>query len=418
MSETQLFSKALLVHVELFQHDNNDIAELGLLAQSAGIEPVESIVFKRSAPDTKHYIGKGKAQEIAEIAKAQEIPLVIVNDDLSPTQQRNLEKLLCVCVSDRTQLILDIFAQRARTYEGRLQVELAQLEHLSTRLIRGWTHLERQKGGIGLRGPGETQLETDRRLIRDRIKLIKKRLEKVVIQRQQGRKSRKKSNIKTVALVGYTNAGKSTLFNVLSGGDVYVQDQLFATLDPTLRQLVIPGFGDVVLADTVGFVKGLPHQLVNAFKATLEEVVDADLLLHVVDASDPKHLEQSQKVLGVLAEIGAQNVSSLYVYNKIDLLEERVQPRVDLSSDDVPQRVWVSAKSSSGTEQLLSAITTVLSDRDVSLCIVLLPQEAEARAWLHQQQAILSEKYLENGGFQFELKISEHQCQQLMVMLN
>jgi GTPase len=417
MSEIQSFSKALLVHVELFQHDNNDIAELDLLAQSAGIEPVEHIVFKRSAPDTKHYIGKGKAQEIADIAKAQDIPLIIINDDLSPTQQRNLENLLCVFVMDRTQLILDIFAQRARTYEGRLQVELAQLEHLSTRLIRGWTHLERQKGGIGLRGPGETQLETDRRLIRDRIKLIKKRLEKVVIQRQQGRKSRKKSNVKTVALVGYTNAGKSTLFNVLSGGDVYMQDQLFATLDPTVRQLAIPNFGEVVLADTVGFVKGLPHQLVNAFKATLEEVVDADLLLHVVDASDLKRIDHCQKVQEVLTEIGAQDVPSLYVYNKIDLLDGQAQPRVDLSSDDMPQRVWVSAKSALGFDELLGAISSALSDRSVSVCVVLLPKEAQARAWLHQQQAIVSEKYLEDGSFQFELKLSQHQCQRLLQLL-
>lgn len=417
MSETQSFSKALLVHVELFQYDNNDIAELDLLAQSAGINPVEQVVFKRSAPDTRHYIGKGKAQEIAEVAKALGIELVIINDELSPTQQRNLENLLCVRVIDRTQLILDIFAQRARTYEGRLQVELAQLEHLSTRLIRGWTHLERQKGGIGLRGPGETQLETDRRLIRNRIKLIKKRLDKVVTQRQQGRKSRKKSNIKTVALVGYTNAGKSTLFNVLSSGDVYVQDQLFATLDPTVRQLAIPSFGNVVLADTVGFVKGLPHQLVNAFKATLEEVVDADLLLHVVDASDPKRIDHCQKVQEVLAEIGAQDVPSLYVYNKIDLLDGQVQSRVDLSNDNMPQRVWVSAKLALGLDELLDVISSALSGRGISVCVVLLPKEAQVRAWLYRRQVIVSEKCLDDGSFRYELKLSQHQCQQLMGML-
>ena len=282
---------------------------------------------KRERPDVATFLGKGKAEELRDLVTSAQVEVVIVNHDLSPAQERNLEKIVSCRVLDRNGLILDIFAQRARSHEGKLQVELAQLEHLSTRLVRGWTHLERQRGGIGLRGPGETQLETDRRLLRERVKSLTRRLEKVRAQRQSRRKARHRIPIPTVSLVGYTNAGKSTLFNRLTGAGVYVADQLFATLDPTMRHVSLAGNAEAILADTVGFIRHLPHQLVEAFKSTLEEVAEADLLLHVVDGSSPERREQIEQVQKVLQEIEADHIPQITVFNKIDLTGE--SPRLE-----------------------------------------------------------------------------------------
>ena len=297
---------AVLVHVSFNnQKACDDLAEFKMLVTGAGVNVLSLVTASRQAPDAKFFVGSGKAEEIAEEVAQQQAELVIVNHPLSPSQERNLEKALCARVIDRTGLILDIFAQRARSHEGKLQVELAQLRHLSTRLVRGWTHLERQKGGIGLRGPGETQLETDRRLIRGRIKALLARIEKVSKQREQGRRMRQKNSIPTVAFVGYTNAGKSTLFNSLTSADVYAADQLFATLDPTLRRIQLEDVGEIVLADTVGFIRNLPHDLIAAFKATLQEIVDADLVLHIIDATDANMQDNIEQVETVLTEIGA-----------------------------------------------------------------------------------------------------------------
>ncbi|HEY0635755.1 MAG TPA: ribosome rescue GTPase HflX, partial [Gammaproteobacteria bacterium] len=310
--------RALLVHLDFRQEgEQEDLDEFRDLALSAGAEPVAVVTGARQTPDPKYFIGSGKAEEIRRQVEQDEVELVLVNHALSPAQERNLERLLQCRVLDRTGLILDIFAQRARSHEGKLQVELAQLKHLATRLVRGWTHLERQKGGIGLRGPGETQLETDRRLLAERIKTLNRRLEKVLLQREQGRKARQRAEIPTVSLVGYTNAGKSTLFNRLTSEGVYAADQLFATLDPTLRRLQLPNGNNCIVADTVGFIRHLPHDLVAAFRATLQESREADLLLHVVDASDPERDAKRHQVNEVLREIGAAEVPQIEVYNKI-----------------------------------------------------------------------------------------------------
>lgn len=314
--------QAILVHINFTQEGEwEDLSEFEMLVSSAGVNTLRVVTGSRKTPHPKFYVGEGKAQEIAEAVRAEDAEIVIFNHSLSPAQERNLEQI-CKCrVLDRTGLILDIFAQRARTHEGKLQVELAQLRHISTRLIRGWTHLERQKGGIGLRGPGETQLETDRRLLRDRIKTILRRLEKVAKQRDQGRRARNRAEIPTISLVGYTNAGKSTLFNRVTDAGVYAADQLFATLDPTLRKIDVADVGTSILADTVGFIRHLPHDLVAAFKATLKETQDASLLLHVVDASDDRFRENIEAVDAVLEEIDANEVPTLVVMNKIDNLE-------------------------------------------------------------------------------------------------
>lgn len=329
-----------------------DLDEFQELAASAGARVLAAITGSRQTPDPKYFIGTGKAEEIRQQVLAHQVQLVLINHNLSPTQERNLERLLQCRVLDRTGLILDIFAQRARSFEGKLQVELAFLNHMATRLVRGWTHLERQRGGIGLRGgPGETQLEVDRRLIRNRIKSIKQRLEKVRKQREQGRRARSKAVIPTVALVGYTNVGKSTLFNLLTGSDVYAANKLFATLDPTLRRVFIPGGGPVILADTVGFIRHLPHQLVEAFRATLEEVSKADLLLHVVDTHDSQRSAHIAQVNSVLDEIGASEVPRIMVYNKIDLCPDII-PHVDPAYEDHPACVWVSAEKKQGIDEL------------------------------------------------------------------
>ncbi|MEQ8802460.1 MAG: ribosome rescue GTPase HflX, partial [Haliea sp.] len=311
--------RAVLVHLTIASEDEReDPREFEELVLSAGGDPVAFVMGSRSVPDSRTFVGSGKLQEIADEVQLHEAEIVMFNHALSPSQERNLERELKCRVLDRTGLILDIFAQRARTHEGKLQVELAQLQHMSTRLVRGWTHLERQKGGIGLRGPGETQLETDRRLLRARIKSIQGRLQKVQRQRDQGRRSRRRAEVPTIELVGYTNAGKSTLFNRLTGSSVFAADQLFATLDPTLRRLDLEEAGPVILADTVGFIAHLPHKLVEAFKATLEETVSADLLLHVIDVAAEAREDNIHQVEAVLEEIGAADIPLLQVYNKLD----------------------------------------------------------------------------------------------------
>ena len=328
--------------------------ELVLLAGSAGALPVTTVTARRTAPDAALFFGSGKAEELARIVQDLQIEIVIFNHVLSPAQQRNLERVLKVRVVDRTSLILDIFAQRAKSHEGKIQVELAQLQHLSTRLIRGWTHLERQKGGIGLRGPGETQLETDRRLLGLRVKALRAQLERLRRQHATQRRARERNAVFSVSLVGYTNAGKSTLFNALAKSDAYTANQLFATLDTTSRRIFLPEVGSVVISDTVGFIRELPHQLIAAFSATLEETVHADLLLHVVDASSPARHEQMTQVDAVLKEIGAHHVPQFVVWNKIDL----VGCPVEVEYDEYARirRIFVSAQTGAGLGTLREAI--------------------------------------------------------------
>jgi GTP-binding protein HflX len=358
----------------------------------------------RSQPDPGLFVGKGKAEEIRELLKAEEGELVIFDHALSPSQERNLEKLFECRVLDRSGLILDIFAQRARSFEGKLQVELAQLRHLSTRLVRGWTHLERQKGGIGLRGPGETQLETDRRLLNVRIDKIKKRLEKVDSQRSQGRRARSRAEIPTVSLVGYTNAGKSTLFNALTQAGVYAQDQLFATLDPTLRRLDLPDGGSVILADTVGFISKLPHELIAAFRSTLQETIEADLLLHVIDTASHQSQHFIDEVNEVLAEIGADKVPQIRVYNKVDLVEEGV-PRVQQNQDGQVDAVWLSAAREEGIDLLVNAINQFFLNEFVIVDAELAPAQGRLHALLFKQGQVLEDKHTEAGGWHINVKL-------------
>jgi GTPase len=355
--------RAALVGVDFGQGDfAASIEELVLLARSAGAEPITTITGKRSSPDAAYFVGSGKADEIGHAVQDHQLEIVIFNHALSPAQQRNLEKRLNVRVLDRTSLILDIFAQRAQSHEGKLQVELAQLQHLSTRLIRGWTHLERQKGGIGLRGPGETQLETDRRLIGERVRMLRARLAKLRKQHETQRRSRGRNQAFSVSLVGYTNAGKSTLFNTMTKAGVYVADQLFATLDTTSRRIYMgEEAGNVVISDTVGFVRELPHQLVAAFRATLEETIHADLLLHVVDGASPVRMEQIEEVNGVLREIGADHVPQILVWNKIDAAG--LEPAVERDEHDKISRVFISARTGDGLDLLRAAITEAAQDQ-------------------------------------------------------
>ncbi len=389
--------RALLVHLEGQNPEaREDPQEFQELALSAGADIVSLATVARHQPTAKYLIGSGKVEELRDLVKAEQVDLVIFNHTLTPSQERNLERVFECRVLDRTGLILDIFAQRARTHEGKLQVELAQLEHMSTRLVRGWTHLERQKGGIGLRGPGETQLETDRRLLRVRIRQIKGRLEKVRSQREQARRGRKRADIPSVSLVGYTNAGKSTLFNALTESEVYAADQLFATLDPTLRRLELADLGPIVLADTVGFIRHLPHKLVEAFRATLEESSNSDLLLHVIDAHEPERMEQIEQVLAVLGEIGAESLPILEVYNKLDLLED-VEPQIQRDADGKPQRVWVSARDGRGLELVGQAIAELLGD-DLFVGTLCLEQRfARLRAQFFALGAVQSEEHDEEG---------------------
>lgn len=405
--------RAVLVHLNLGDdHDAEDLAEFKLLAESAGVEAAALITGSRQRPDSRYFAGTGKVEEIRQAVAAAEASVAIFDHELSPAQERNLERALLCRVVDRTGLILDIFAQRARTFEGKLQVELAQLDHLASRLVRGWTHLERQKGGIGLRGPGETQLETDRRLLRARVASLKERLDKVRQTRALGRQARQKAAIPTVSIVGYTNAGKSTLFNRLTRADVYAADQLFATLDPTLRRLDLANFGPVVLADTVGFVRHLPHQLVEAFQATLEETVEADLLLHVVDAASPERERNVAAVEEVLAEVGAK-APRLLIYNKVDQLEER-QPRIDVDDQGRPVAVWCSALTGLGMAELEEALARLLTGSVVDDTVELAPNEGRLRARFFALGAVQQEEMTEFGGWRLHVRLPRPEFDQLM----
>lgn len=390
------------------ENGSGELGEFSELARSAGATIVGSLSARIEKPNPRYFVGSGKAEEIKLQKESTNADLVLINHALSPVQERNLEALTQCRVVDRTGLILDIFAQRARSHEGKLQVELAQLKHMSTRLVRGWTHLERQRGGaIGLRGPGETQLELDRRLLANRVKQLQQRLRKVETQRTQARRARQRNAVPVVSLVGYTNAGKSTLFNALTGADVYAADQLFATLDPTLRRIDGLSCGPMILADTVGFISDLPHDLVAAFKSTLAETRDADLLLHVVDAADAEHQQRIVEVQRVLADIGAQDVPQILVFNKIDRLttgedERPMPPRVDAVDAGRTPRVWVSAMQNIGLELLRDTLARTLQHERVH-CWVRVPGDAgRLRARLFEQGLVASERAAEHG---WELEI-------------
>lgn len=356
----------VLVHLNFNDPDYEDSQQEFIeLVGSTGAKIAAIIQGKRHRPDPKFFAGSGKVDEIAEHVMASHAALVIFNHELSPSQERNLEQQLKCRVLGRTGLILDIFARRARSHEGKLQVELAQLQHLSTRLVRGWTHLERQKGGIGLRGPGETQLETDRRLLGQRIKSLKKRLGKVQSQREQGRRSRQRGGVPVVSLVGYTNVGKSTLFNKITSAKVYADDRLFATLDPTLRRVKLHDTQLLILADTVGFIRDLPHDLVESFRSTLEETHDAELLLHVVDCGANDRDDLIHHVNEVLKQIDADEVRQLIVYNKIDNVED-ISPRIERDDEGNINRIWLSAKTGEGLELLREALKEYFPEESFS----------------------------------------------------
>ncbi len=393
--------------------DPNDTAEFKALAASAGALGVGLVLASRARPDPKYFVGSGKAAEIRACADEHDAEVVLVDQTLSPSQERNLEELTNRRVLDRNGLILDIFAQRARSFEGKLQVELAQLSHLATRLVRGWTHLERQKGGIGLRGPGETQLETDRRLIAKRIRTLRARLEKLGRQRDTGRHVRREIPVPTVALVGYTNAGKSTLFNALTGSTTYVADQLFATLDPTVRRVKLAGVGEVVLADTVGFVRALPHELIAAFRSTLQEARDAELLLHVVDASDPLRDERIEQVREVLRSIGAGEVPELRVFNKIDLVVAE-PPRVAAGAEGLPAQAWVSAATGSGLEGLRDAMARAVRPNQVRRTLHLELQAAAVRSDLYRRNAVRAGHQCEDGSWDLEVELDVTEVAKLL----
>jgi len=405
--------RAVLVHVNFpSETDQEDLQEFIELVRSAGADPVEVLTATRTSPEPRLFVGQGKADEIHAAVQTHEADVVIFNHALRPSQERNLERLLSCRVLARTGLILDIFAQRARSFEGKLQVELAQLRHLSTRLVRGWTHLERQKGGIGLRGPGETQLESDRRMINARIRMINKRLDKVGRQREQGRRARSRAEVPTVSVVGYTNAGKSTLFNVLTGAHVFAANQLFATLDPTLRRMELPGVGPLVLADTVGFIRHLPHDLVAAFRATLEETCQADLLLHVIDAHDADRRAHIEQVNAVLREIGADDIPQLCVYNKVDLTGD--EPHAERNGEGVIDRVWLSALRGTGLDLLTSALTAYFQGVQVHGWLCLPSRAGAIRSSLYQNGSVLSERVDDRGRWWIEVRMSRCDIDRLL----
>ncbi|MDN5862269.1 MAG: GTPase HflX [Salinisphaera sp.] len=397
---------ALLVHLQFpreeYEQAHGEFLELAI---SAGVEVVAVVGGRRQTPEPRYFVGTGKAQEIAEAAQAHDAELVVLNHDLSPSQERNLERLLSCRVLGRSGLILDIFARRARSHEGKLQVELAQLRHLSTRLVRGWSHLERQKGGIGLRGPGETQLETDRRLIGERIQHLRARLQKVRARREQGRAARRRARAPTVALVGYTNAGKSTLFNRLTGSQTHAADQLFATLDPTLRRMALPVGEPVILADTVGFIRDLPPELVTAFNATLEETLEADLLLHVVDAADPERRAHAEQVNAVIADIGADDLPQIEVYNKIDTLAGE-PARIERGEQGEVRRVWLSAVSGQGLAPLRAALAQRCHPDLLSGEVAVPVAAPRLRARLFELGAVRGERYAQDGDCLLRLQVS------------
>lgn len=404
--------RAVLVQISLdVGMGDPDLGEFIELVRSAGGDPVTVIRGSRKMPQAKYFIGKGKLDEVKAAVEQEQAELVVFNHALSPSQERNLEAFLKCRVIARTGLILDIFAQRARTHEGKLQVELAQLKHISTRLIRGWTHLERQKGGIGLRGPGETQLETDRRLLRHRMSAIEGRLDKVRQQRAQNRRARQRAEVPLVSLVGYTNAGKSTLFNRLSESEVYAADQLFATLDPTLARIDIDGLGGLIIADTVGFIADLPHTLVEAFRATLEETLSASLLLHVIDvAADDRDMIKTE-VESVLSEIGAGDIPQLIVFNKIDLLER--EPKTIRNAAGEIEAVSVSAMQGLGFDQLREAIRERLAGSLFRGVIVLGAEHGKLRSELYAMGAIETERWNDDGANELTISLPDSDWQRL-----
>jgi GTPase len=385
--------------------DSEDLQEFRQLATSAGAIPVAQVTGRRDRPDPRYFMGSGKAEELRAAVEANEAEVVLVDHALSPSQERNLEKLIGRRVLDRSGLILDIFAQRARSFEGKLQVELAQLKHMSTRLVRGWTHLERQSGGIGMRGPGETQLETDRRLIGQRVRVLTKRLEKITQQRETGRQMRAEIPVPSLALVGYTNAGKSTLFRSWTGADAYVADQLFATLDPTVRRMTLPGGTPVVAADTVGFIRELPHELVAAFQSTLTEAREATLLLHVIDASDPRRDEHISQVDAVLADIGADGIAQILVYNKIDRLE--LQPRIDRDPNGQAAAVWISAEKRIGLDLLARAVAERLTRFTRKARIRVQASAGAVRSRLYAAKAVRDERSADDGSMEIGVELPD-----------
>lgn len=406
---------SILVHISIdSESEREDPTEFEELAISAGAMPVDYITGSRRQPSSNYFVGSGKLEEIQAAVLAHGAELVLFNHSLSPSQERNLERELKCRVLDRTGLILDIFAQRARSHEGKLQVELAQLQHLSTRLKRGWTHLDRQKGGIGMRGAGEKQLELDQRMIGQRIKAINKSLDKVRGQRNQGRRSRKRAEVATVSLVGYTNAGKSSLFNQLTLAETYAADQLFATLDSTLRRINIPNFGPAIVADTVGFISHLPHQLVEAFRATLEETVEANLLLHVVDAADEHYLDFIDDVDDVLAEIGASTVPQLMIMNKIDLMPG-YEPRIQRDDKGKPNRVWVSAKTGAGLDLLHQAVGELLAGSIAEETVKIAPAYARVRSQLYERGLVENEQVDEAGNYLLFLRLPRQDLERLLL---